>query len=254
MLLAVNIGNSNIRFGIYQEEVCISSWTINTKPYRLEDEHYSTFKNIYTQYNVGVDKVSNIVIGSVVPSQTLPIKDALEKLHLCKAIVVDRNTPSVVSHHSKQMGTDLYANAVAAQIGYEGKKVVIDFGTALTFTGVDENGQIMGVIIAPGVNTSLNALIGDTAQLSDIVLEKPSVILGKDTQTCMQSGIVYGFLGMIEGLIDRIKNEYGQDIKFIATGGLGHVYTPLTQKIDVFNRLHTLDGLKKLYYDAISNH
>ncbi len=249
MLLAVNIGNSNIRFGIYEGDICNSSWTINTKPYRLVDEHYIMFKNIYTQYNVGVDKVTKIVIGSVVPSQTLPVKEALERLHNCTPYIVDRDTPSVISHHSKQMGTDLYANAVAAHISYTGKKVIIDFGTALTFVGVDEEGKIMGVIIAPGVNTSLDALIGDTAQLSDIVLEKPKSILGKDTQTCMQSGMIFGFLSMIEGLVERIKNEYGQDIQVIATGGLGHIYAPLTDKINTFNRLHTLDGLKKLYLD-----
>jgi type III pantothenate kinase len=247
MLLAVNIGNSNIRFGIYEGALCVSSWTINTKPYRLEDEHFYMFKNIYTQYNVGVDKVTKIVIGSVVPSQTMPIKDALAKLHNCLPVVVDRNSLSDISHHSKQMGADLYANAVAAHAAYEGKKVVIDFGTALTFTGVDETGKIMGVIIAPGVNTSLNALIGDTAQLSDIALEKPNTMLGKDTQTCMQIGMIYGYVSMIEGLIDRIKIEFGQDIKFISTGGLGHVYFPLIDKIDIFNRLHTLDGLRKLY-------
>lgn len=250
MLLAVNIGNSNIRFGIYEGEVCTSSWTINTKPYRLEDEHFMTFKNIYTQYNVGVDNVTGIVIGSVVPSQTLPIQLALEKLHNCTPVIVDRNSKSDISHHSKQMGTDLYANAVAAHSAYSGKKVVIDFGTALTFTGVDEEGKIMGVIIAPGVHTSLNALIGDTAQLSDIALEKPDVILGKDTQTCMQIGIIYGFLSMIEGLVDRIKSDFGDDIQVIATGGLAHVYFPLSHKIDIFNRLHTLDGLRKLYYNS----
>ncbi|MFA9289670.1 MAG: type III pantothenate kinase [Solirubrobacteraceae bacterium] len=252
MLLAVNIGNSNIRFGIYEKNICSSSWTINTKPYKLVDEYFITFKNIYNQYNIGIEKVTKIVIGSVVPSQTMPVKEALERLHNCVAFIVDRNTPSEITHESKQMGSDLYANAVAAHIGYKGKKLIIDFGTALTFVGIDEEGKLMGVVIAPGVNTSLNALIGDTAQLSDIALEKPNVILGKDTQTCMQSGMIYGFLSLIEGMIDRIKKEYGSDITVIATGGLGHIYFPLTTKIDVFNRLHTLDGLKHLFYKNVN--
>lgn len=243
MILAVNIGNSNIRFGVGNDSSDIHSWTINTKPYRTRDEFYFLFKSMYAQYEVQPNIISQIVIGSVVPHQTAIIARALEHFHRIKPLVVDRNTPSAVKHHSNQMGTDLYANAVAAHEIYQGNKLIIDFGTALTVTGIDESGEVLGVIIAPGVITSLKALVGDTAQLPDIELKEPSRVLGRDTETCMQSGMVYGYVGMVEGFIQRAKKEIGGNAYVISTGGLGHIYQPLTDKIDKDDKLHTLRGL-----------
>lgn len=123
------------------------------------------------------------------------------------------------------------------------EKIVLDFGTALTASCVAENGECLGVIIAPGIITSLNSLISQTAQLPEIELVKPKSVLGLDTVTCMQSGMVYGFLGMVEGFIDRINDEVNDDCFVIATGGVSHVYKPLTEKIHITDRLHTLKGL-----------
>lgn len=247
MILAVNIGNSNIRFGVGKDHSDLHSWTINTKPYRTTDEFYFLFKNMYAQYEVKPNIISGIVIGSVVPHQTAILAKALKKFHKIEPFIVDRYTPSGVKHHSNQMGTDLYANAVAAHELYEGNKLIIDFGTALTVTGIDAEGEVLGVIIAPGVITSLKALVGDTAQLPDIELKEPSRVLGRDTETCMQSGMVYGYVGMVEGFIQRAKQEIGGEAYVISTGGLGHIYQPLTQSIDKDDKLHTLRGLCVLY-------
>lgn len=242
MILAVNIGNSNIRFGVGKDYSDLHSWTINTKPFKTTDEFYFIFKNMYEQYGVQPEEITKIVIGSVVPHQTAIIARALKKFHTMEPLVVDRDTPSGVQHHSNQMGTDLYANAVAAHELYKGSKLVIDFGTALTVTGIDAAGEVLGVIIAPGVITSLKALVGDTAQLPDIELKEPERVLGRDTVACMQSGMVYGYVGMVEGFIERAKQEMG-DAYVISTGGLGHIYQPLTNKIDKDDKLHTLRGL-----------
>ena len=243
MLLAVNIGNSNIRFGIAEGVNILTSWTINTKPYKTTDELFFLIKNSYKSYNINEEDITDIVIGSVVPHQTGIIVNALKHIHDIKPLIVDRNSKSNCVHHSNQMGTDLYANAVAAHELYKGKKMVIDFGTALTVTGIDETGELLGVIIAPGVITSLKALVGDTAQLPDIELKEPKTVLGRDTETCMQSGIVYGYLGMIEGFIDRINQELGDDCFVISTGGLGHIFEPLTPKINIDDKWHTIKGL-----------
>lgn len=242
--IVINIGNTNIRFGLFDDDNCDISWVINTKPYRTRDEMYAQFLMLYHTYKIEPESIEKIIIGSVVPQLTRDISSAVEKIHGKKPVLVDRTTPSGVQAKSKQMGTDIYANLVAAHNLYPAKKkIVLDFGTALTASCVTETGETLGVIIAPGIITSLNSLINQTAQLPEIELKKPKSVLGLDTVTCMQSGMVYGFLGMVEGFIDRINAEVNDDCFVVATGGVSHVYKPLTEKIHLADRLHTLKGL-----------
>lgn len=248
MLLAVNIGNSNIRFGVFKSEEEIISWTVNTKPYRTEDECYAKFKGMYKPFNLDKRDITDVVIGSVVPTMTQAVFNALKRIHKIAPMVVDRDTPCGIKHSSTQMGTDIYANAVAAYKIYNKKHmIVIDFGTALTFVSVDDKGQSGGAVIAPGVNTALNSLVGETAQLHEVELKAPERVLGFTTESCIQSGMVYGFLSLVEGMIDRINKESGEKCYVISTGGLGFIFEPLTDKINVYDRFHTLKGLKILY-------
>ncbi|GGP03682.1 type III pantothenate kinase [Cloacibacterium rupense] len=242
--IVINVGNTNVRFGLFEDDHCTTSWIINTKPYRTRDEFFVQFKILYQTYFVDVSKVDKIIIGSVVPQLTHDISSALYKIHGLEAVIVDRKTHSPVHHKSNQMGTDIYANLVAAHFLYpEKKKIILDFGTALTASCIDKDGEVLGVIIAPGIITSLNSLVKQTAQLPEIELTKPKSVLGHDTVSCMTSGMVYGFLGMVEGFIDRINEEVKDNCFVIATGGVSHVYQPLTNKIDVADKLHTLKGL-----------
>ncbi|MFN3020345.1 type III pantothenate kinase [Chryseobacterium sp. TY3] len=242
--IVINIGNTNIRFGLFDDDNCDISWVINTKPYRTRDEMYAQFLMLYQTYKIEPKSIEKVIIGSVVPQLTSDISSAVEKIHGKKPVLVNRATPSGVQAKSKQMGTDIYANLVAAHHLYPAKKkIVLDFGTALTASCVTETGDTLGVIIAPGIITSLNSLINQTAQLPEIELKKPKSVLGLDTVTCMQSGMVYGFLGMVEGFIDRINAEVNDDCFVVATGGVSHVYKPLTEKIHLADRLHTLKGL-----------
>ena len=242
--IVINVGNTNVRFGLFEDDQCTTSWIINTKPYRTRDEFFVQFKILYQTYNVDVTKVDKIIIGSVVPQLTHDISSALYKIHGLEAVIVDRKTHSPVHHKSNQMGTDIYANLVAAHFLYpDKKKIILDFGTALTASCIDKDGEVLGVIIAPGIITSLNSLVKQTAQLPEIELTKPKSVLGHDTVSCMTSGMVYGFLGMVEGFIDRINAEVNDKCFVIATGGVSHVYQPLTNKIDVADKLHTLKGL-----------
>ncbi|MCT4012894.1 type III pantothenate kinase [Elizabethkingia anophelis] len=248
--IVINIGNTNIRFGLFNGDNCEISWVINTKPYRTSDELFIQFLTLYQYNKIDIDNIEKIIIGSVVPQLTYDISRAVHKIHNMKPVLVDRGTPSGVQAKSKQMGTDIYANLVAAHNLYpDRKKIILDFGTALTASCVAETGETLGVIIAPGIITSLNSLINQTAQLPEIELKKPKSVLGLDTVTCMQSGMVYGFLGMVEGFVDRINNEVNDDCFVIATGGVSHVYKPLTEKIHVADRLHTLKGLYYLGKD-----
>ena len=242
--IVINVGNTNVRFGLFEDDQCTTSWIINTKPYRTRDEFFVQFKILYQTYNVDVTKVDKIIIGSVVPQLTHDISSALYKIHGLEAVIVDRKTHSPVHHKSNQIETDIYANLVAAHFLYpDKKKIILDFGTALTASCIDKDGEVLGVIIAPGIITSLNSLVKQTAQLPEIELTKPKSVLGHDTVSCMTSGMVYGFLGMVEGFIDRINEEVKDNCFVIATGGVSHVYQPLTNKIDVADKLHTLKGL-----------
>ena len=242
--IVINIGNTNIRFGLFDDDNCDISWVINTKPYKTTDELYVQILMLYQTYKIEPNKIEKVIIGSVVPQLTKVVSSAIKKIHQKLPVVVDRNSPSGVIPKSKQMGTDIYANLVAAHNLYPGKKkIILDFGTALTASCLSENGETLGVIIAPGIITSLNSLIHDTAQLPEIELVKPKTVLGLDTISCMQSGMVYGYLGMVEGFIDRINDEVKDDCFVIATGGVSHVYKPLTDKINIGDRLHTLKGL-----------
>lgn len=248
MLLVVNIGNSNIRFAVFKTDDSVVTWTINSKPARTEYEFFAKFSNMYEPFGISKEDITDIVIGSVVPPLTMNVKIALRKIHGFNPMIVDRSTPGGVIQYSKQMGTDLYANAVAAHNLYPPKKkIVIDFGTALTFLAINEGGEVTGVSIAPGINTALNSLVGETAQLPEIELVVPNTILGRDTVTCMQSGMMFGYISMVEGMINRINKELGEECYVISTGGLGGVYKPLTETIDINDRLHTIKGLKILY-------
>ncbi|WP_185857225.1 type III pantothenate kinase [Blattabacterium cuenoti] len=254
MLLTINIGNSSLRFGLFDNNYnleCNYSWIINSNPHRSLDEYILLFRSIYQQYGILSEFIQNIVIGSVVPPLTNIVEQSLYEIHKIKAIIVDRNSPSPIKHDSHQLGTDLYANAIAAYTLYKNNHtstLVVDFGTALSLTCIDKYGNLQGVIIAPGINSSLTALIGNTAQLSQIELKKPPKILGKYTETCIQSGIIYGYLSMVEGLINRVNQELKTNCFVIATGGLSHIYAPLTKKIHIKDKLHTIKGLKILFH------
>ena len=248
--IVINIGNTNIRFGLFKDGNCDLSWVVNSKPYKTPDELYVQFLMLYQTYQLDTSAIDKVIIGSVVPQLTNVVRSAIKRIHKIDPIIVDRNTKSPVEPKSKQMGTDIYANLVAAHHLYEGrKKIIIDFGTALTASCLSETGETLGVIIAPGIVTALNSLIHDTAQLPEIELIKPKSVLGLDTISCMQSGMVYGYLGMVEGFIDRINDEVQDDCFVIATGGVSHVYKPLTNKIHIGDRLHTLKGLYYLGKD-----
>lgn len=249
--IVINIGNTNIRFGLFDDDNCDISWIINTKPYRTSDEMQAQFMMMYQNHKIEASTIDKVIVGSVVPQLTYDITRALKKIHGQNPIVVNRETPSEVQPKSKQMGTDIYANLVAAHHLYPGdrKKIIFDFGTALTGSCLNEDGETLGVIIAPGIITALNSLIHETAQLPEIELIKPKSVLGLDTVSCMQSGMVYGYLGMVEGFIDRINYEVDADCFVIATGGVSHVYKPLTEKIHIADRLHTLKGLYYLGKD-----
>lgn len=247
MLLVINIGNSNIHFGLFQIDNCKKSWVINSKNNYSIDEYIILLYSIYREYNIHIKYINNIIIGSVVPSLTNIIKQTIYKIHKKIPIILDRYTPSCIHHTSHELGTDIYANAIASYTLYKKTSLVIDFGTAINLSCIDNTGILKGVIIIPGIHISLNALINNTSQIFDVEIKKPTNILGLQSESCIQSGLIYGYLSMIEGLIDRVNHELNTKCLIIATGGLSHIYFPLTKKIHILDKLHTIKGLNLLY-------
>ena len=199
---------------------------------------------LYRTQNIDLKLIKRIIMASVVPTHNQKMAQALYDLHQQQVHWVDRDSPSGIKHSSKQMGTDIYANLVAAHQLYPHQcNVIIDFGTALTLSVVDSSGLVHGVIIAPGIITSLNALIEKTAQLPQIEIAAPQNLLGKDTETCMKSGVINGYVAMIEGLLAKIEAQMQQKCYCIATGGLSLIYAQHSTKIDIADQWHSLKGI-----------
>ena len=247
MLLTVDVGNSNIVAGIWQGEQLKSSWRIHTVSKKTEDEYGTIFRSLFSDDGIDPRSCDQVCLSSVVPSLTASMEAMLERITKHKPVVVgpsiyDKLPINVVNPY--EVGADLVADAMAAYDKCKGACVVVDFGTALTFTIIDSDGTMCGVAIAPGLGTAVNALSRDTAQLPYVELAAPPLPFGKNTVHAIQAGVVYGYTGLVEYMIARIRKEIGSDLKVIATGGLCSVVAPLTEVFTFVEPDLTLRGLK----------
>lgn len=247
MLLTVDIGNSNIVAGIWVGQDLKASWRIHTVSKKTEDEYGTIFRSLFSDSGLDPREVDQVCLSSVVPSLSGAIGAMLQRITSRTPIVVGPAIYpllpiNVVNPY--QIGTDLVADAMAAYDRCGGACVVVDFGTALTFTVVGEDGTMLGVAITPGLNTAVNALSRDTAQLPLVELVPPPAPFGKNTVHAIQAGIIYGYTGLVEFMIQRIRGEVGAEVKVIATGGLCGVLAPLTKVFTFVEPDLTLRGLK----------
>jgi type III pantothenate kinase len=196
---------------------------------------------------IEVNDVKGIIIGSVVPDMTSIVVKLYEDIYRTTSILFNRQAFDQMQLKlvkPDEIGADLVANSVAAFAKYQQCCVVTDFGTALTFTTIDDQGEVLGVAIAPGLKTAMGALISNTAQLPDVALEYPKSVLGKDTIHAIRSGILVGYTGLVKHMLTSIRDELGKPCKFIATGGLSFALTPLNSVFDDYDGDLTLRGLK----------
>ena len=245
MLLAIDIGNTDIVFGVYDQK-----WLYQWRhPSRDLDHVESAFKAKLEENSIGPEVFEKIVLSSVVPKATVPVRQILEKLTGNPVFVL---TPELFARiemgvkKPTEIGADLVANAYAAYQHFQQACVVVDFGTALTFTTVSEEGNILGVAIAPGLKTAMNALFQNTAQLEMVPLEVPDSALGQNTAHALQAGILLGYVGLVKEILGRIKAELGVPVKVAATGGLSSVLAPLQEYFDLTDKMLTLNGLRLL--------
>lgn len=247
MILTIDIGNTNIVFGVSRENKWLKIWRIQTDWSKTADEYEVIFRSLFTGSKICKEEISKTVLSSVVPSLIRPFREMLSHLlgHfpiLVEPSIYDKLPVEILNPY--EIGTDLVADATAAFIRYGGPCMVIDFGTALTFTTVGKSGKILGVAIAPGLQTALKSLTGNTAQLRDVQLAAPPSVLGENTIHAIQSGLVLGFAGLVDSIISRTEAELGEKLTVIATGGLSSVLQNVSSGIQLIDENLTLDGLK----------
>lgn len=246
MLLAVDIGNTNIVFGIYSDGNWKHHWRIQTVHKRMPDEYAVLFRELLREADLGFDHFDQAIIGSVVPQLTRGIRDMIASRSASPPLIVSTNIDTAIeirTDHPDRVGSDLIADAVAAYDRFQSDCIVVDFGTATTVTAVSKPGVLLGTAIGAGLNVTIDALVNSTAQLPHIELAPPPSVIGKNTVHSMQSGLVLGYVCMIEGLLDRMKKELN-DAKVVATGGLSSIIAPLTDRFDLIDPWLTLDGLR----------
>ena len=249
MLLVVDAGNTNVVFAVHDGHIWRGTWRIATDPQRTSDE-YAVWLLSLLQYS-GIDRaaITGAVIGTVVPAALYHLRrlcrdwfasePLVARAHLHWGFEIKVDQPS-------EVGADRLLNALAANWRYGGPLVVVDFGTATTFDVVDEDGAYLGGVIAPGINLSIEALHRAAARLPRIGIGRPHSVIGRATVPAMQSGIFWGYVGLIEGLVQRISGEYGRTLRVIATGGLAPLFAEGTGVIEQIDPDLTLDGLRLL--------
>ena len=255
MLLAIDAGNTNIVFGVHKDGEWIHEWRFNTLPVKDKVEYEMFLRLNFLEANLKLEDVDGIVISSVVPQLNDILSDFSRPLINKEPLFIGPKIYDKLPVRTKrpyQIGTDLVSNAVAGYSLYREDIIIIDFGTALTFTIVGEDGLIQGVNIAPGLRTAIKALVGNTAQLPEVPLELPESVLGADTIHAIQSGVLWGYVSMVEGMLDKIHAELGKKTKVVATGGLSSVLHPLHKRFDEVKRHLTLDGLR-LIHEIVNN-
>jgi len=250
MLLCIDIGNTNIKLGLYQGEELVTHWRIYTNEKKLADEYAVLLLSLFESENIKNDAIDGCAISSVVPDLTIAFRDLVRR-HLCLEPVIVGNVKRPVIHinasNPKEVGPDLIANAVGAVALYGAPCIVIGFGTATTFSAISTNGDFEGVAIAPGIITAASSLFEAGAMLPVVDLHKPEKVIGKNTILSLQSGLIYGFAGLVEGLCTRIKAELGGDVKVVATGGLARLIADEVTCIDAVKPELTLLGLRIIY-------
>jgi type III pantothenate kinase len=248
MLLVFDIGNTNIKMGLFNEKTLVASWRMTTGALKTADEYGANIMMMLQKDHIDPKTISRVLISSVVPNI----------MHsFCNAIRVDIGVePTLVlpgiktgifikTENPKEVGADILTDAVAAYTLYGGPCTVVDFGTATKFIVVTGKGELIAAVISPGLGISADALGGRTAQLPLVAIQKPDSILNSNTVKCIQAGLVYGCLGQVEYIVNKIRDELGEpQMRVIATGGFGKLIAAETKSIDVYDPILTLKGLQ----------
>jgi len=251
MILVIDVGNTHIVLGVYEKKELLASWRLNTDRERTADELGMFLINLFSHAGLKVDEVEAVIIASVVPPIMYTLEHSIRKYLKLEPMIVGPGTKTGINiryQNPKEVGTDRIVNAVAGYELYGGPLIIVDMGTATTFCAISSKGEYLGGVICPGIKISLEALFQKAAKLPRIDLVKPEGVIGKNTVSSMQSGIFYGYVGQVDYIVKRIKQEMQEDnIKVIATGGLSRFIAEESKTIDYLNPTLSLEGLRIVY-------
>ena len=246
----LDVGNTNTVLGVYEEDELKFHWRIETSRNKTEDEYGMTVKNLFQHVGIALDQIEGIIISSVVPPIMFSLEQMCQKYFNIKPMIVGpgmKTGLNIKYENPREVGADRIVNAVAAIHEYGSPLIIVDFGTATTYCYIDEDGNYMGGAIAPGITISTEALYSRAAKLPRIEIIRPDNIVGKNTVSAMQAGILYGYVGQVDGIVNRMKEQSKKQPTVVATGGLAPLIGEEAQSIDIIDPLLTLKGLCLIY-------
>lgn len=250
VLLAVDVGNTNVVIGAYRATTLLRTWRAATNVDRTEDELAVMLDALLAQEELRIADVASLVVGSVVPPLTLAFTRLAERHLEGRVLVIGPGVKTGVRlrvDNPSEVGADRIANTLAAHRRYGGPAIVVDFGTSTSFDVVSAEGDFLGGAFAPGLEISSESLFGRASRLFRVPLTPPREAIGKNTSDCLRSGIVYGYVGLVEGLLERLCAELDGTPRIVATGGLATTIAPLTTRIERVDEDLTLEGLRLLW-------
>jgi type III pantothenate kinase len=250
VLLVIDVGNSNIVIGIYQEDLLIKDWRISTDKSKTTDEYGIIVHDLFRLAGIDFTSVKGLIISSVVPTLTGVLEKLSSTYFGLKPYVVGPGIKTGMPIHydnTREVGADRIVNAVAGYEKFRTSLIIVDFGTATTFDYVNKKGEYCGGAIAPGLVVSTEALFQKASKLPRVEILKPPLVIAKNTVNSMQSGIFFGYVGLVDGIVSRMKAESRDTPKVIATGGLAGLIAPESISIEIVEEFLTLEGLRILY-------
>ena len=250
MLLVFDVGNTNIVLGVYEGSHLLVNWRISTDRQKTTDEYGMLVLSLFAYRNIAPHSVQAVIISSVVPPLMAPLSRMAQRYFHVEPLIVGpgiKTGMAIKYENPRDVGADRIVNAVAAYEKYGGPLIIIDFGTATTFCAVAENGDYLGGAIAPGIGISTEALFQRAAKLPRIELAKPKTVICRNTIASMQSGIIFGFVGQVDEIVRRMKEELGHDAQVVATGGLANLIAQESGTIVHVEPFLTLEGLRMIY-------
>ncbi len=246
MLLAIDLGNTNTVFGVYEGSRLVMHWRLSTQKERTVDEYGILLRNLFALENIDARTIQGVIIASVVPPLDPVLHEMVSSYFSVKPVFVTHENAGipVLYHDPRDVGADRIVNAVAAIHKYGKPSIVVDFGTATTFDAITAKGEYLGGVIAPGIVISAEALYEHAARLPRIEIQKPVEVIGRSTIGSMQSGIFYGYVALVDGILHRMKDELGRNTRVIGTGGQAPFIQQETKLIETVDPNLTLDGLQ----------
>ncbi len=250
MLMTIDIGNTNISLGVYQGEALDPCWRVSTDHHRMPDEYGLQIDGLLKHENLTPADISGVCLASVVPGLTGVFIQACKGYLNLDPLVVDAGVKTgvrILYETPRSVGADRIVDAAAVKQLYGGPACVVDFGTGTTFDAISDEGDYLGGAIAPGIGIAADALFQRAAKLPKVDLNTPPSVIGRNTPHAMQSGLIFGYVGLVEGMVARFREELGPEMKVIATGGLTEIIARETNVIDIVAPWLTLDGLRIIW-------